>query len=454
MQPIDAPAGRRGAAGSWAFASGAATRACAVQIAMTMVVHGLSTSEPDAARSWTPLLDGELLSRANAAIDAIAHDLRALDPGALGGSLAGGAAGIALFFAYLGSSRDDDAASAEAEAWLDAAVGAHFHDVSLYGGAAGVAWTAAHLCDAGEAARLCTPVDRALATVLATPPAGRHYDLISGLVGFGVYALAAPAAATRDPQLRTIVEQLDALGQPARGGTMWFTPPALLVPWHRERYPEGYANFGVAHGVPGVLALLARLVEAGIEVERAGRLLEQGMTWMLASRLLDADSRFPVCEGKAAAAAEPARLAWCYGDLGIAPVFLTAARATGRRDWHAEALSLGLLAAMRPVGSTGVVDGGLCHGAAGVAHIFARLHHALGDRALAEVARCWYQRLLDVRHAGTGVGGFLALGGLLDDRHWEASPGFLEGAAGIGLALLAATSHVSPDWDDVLMTRV
>src|SRR5688500_12371211 len=93
-----------------------------------MAADSLSRYEPEAARPWSsstpsapwiPLLDGQLLSRANEAIDAIAHDLRALDPAALGGSLSGGAAGIALFFAYLGSARDDDAASAEAEAWRD-----------------------------------------------------------------------------------------------------------------------------------------------------------------------------------------------------------------------------------------------------------------------------------------------------------------------------------------------
>jgi hypothetical protein len=35
-----------------------------------------------------------------------------------------------------------------------------------------------------------------------------------------------------------------------------------------------------------------------------------------------------------------------------------------------------------------------------------------------------------------------------------ADPGFLTGAAGIGLALLAATSPVEPAWDRVLLASV
>jgi hypothetical protein len=34
---------------------------------------------------------------------------------------------------------------------------------------------------------------------------------------------------------------------------------------------------------------------------------------------------------------------------------------------------------------------------------------------------------------------------------WQAAPGFLTGAAGVALALLAATSAVEPAWDRALL---
>jgi hypothetical protein len=102
-----------------------------------------------------------------------------------------------------------------------------------------------------------------------------------------------------------------------------------------------------------------------------------------------------------------------------------------------------------------VVDAGLCHGAAGLGHLFNRLFQATGDSCLAEAARFWLARTLQMRRPGRGVGGYEAW--QLDDDGkvtWIADPGLLAGAAGIALALLAATTPVEPAWDRVLLVSV
>ncbi len=38
-------------------------------------------------------------------------------------------------------------------------------------------------------------------------------------------------------------------------GVTWHTAPELLVTWQREQAPTGYYNLGVAHGVPGAIAM-------------------------------------------------------------------------------------------------------------------------------------------------------------------------------------------------------
>jgi hypothetical protein len=40
------------------------------------------------------------------------------------------------------------------------------------------------------------------------------------------------------------------------------------------------------------------------------------------------------------------------------------------------------------------------------------------------------------------------------DLGWQDDPGFLTGAAGVGLALLAATTPVEPAWDRLLLTAI
>jgi hypothetical protein len=99
-----------------------------------------------------------------------------------------------------------------------------------------------------------------------------------------------------------------------------------------------------------------------------------------------------------------------------------------------------------------VVDAALCHGAAGLGHIFNRMFHATGEELFAGSAQRWLARALELRRHGEGIGGFLAAenhpeGGF----NWVEDRSFLTGAAGIALALLAATTAVEPSWDRMLL---
>jgi hypothetical protein len=241
-------------------------------------------------------------------------------------------------------------------------------------------------------------------------------------------------------------------------GLSWFTPPSLLWDKALELAPDGLYNLGVAHGVPGVVGLLAELCTAGVEVERARRMLAGVVPWLLAQELGgdDADAAlFPWICGPGVAR-KPARLAWCYGDAGLAAVLCHAAQAAGEPAWEAAARRIAHAAARRPMDDCGVVDAGLCHGSAGLAHIFNRLGQATGDAGLESAARAWFGHVLDFRRPGEGIGGYRTWEPeTLDGEFlWLQRPGFLSGAAGVGLALLGAVSPVEPLWDRLLLTSV
>ena len=55
----------------------------------------------------------------------------------------------------------------------------------------------------------------------------------------------------------------------------------------------------------------------------------------------------------------------------------------------------------------------------------------------------WFRRTLAFRRPGRGIAGFTA--------HDGADRSLLTGAAGIGLALLAASTAVEPAWDRILL---
>jgi transcriptional regulator with XRE-family HTH domain len=188
----------------------------------------------------------------------------------------------------------------------------------------------------------------------------------------------------------------------------------------------------------------------------ARALLDGAVAWLL-SHELPAGS--PSCfsagpfDAEPDAQKEPARTAWCYGDPGVAAALLVAGRAVRERAWQREAMRIGLRAATRPEETTGVVDVGLCHGAAGLAHIFHRFYRASGDPAFAKASRHWFARTLAMRRARGGFAGFRSY--TLDRRgdglSWQTDPTLLTGAAGVTLALAAAVTGDEPEWDRLLL---
>src|SRR5262249_36055361 len=160
------------------------------------------------------------------------------------------------------------------------------------------------------------------------------YDLINGLVGFCVYALERLSRPAALACLERIVERLAETAEQRPDGVTWWTNPAWLPPETRAQFPHGYHNLGLAHGVPGVIALLGRVCAAGVAVAQARPLLDGAVRWLLAQQRPGGFAHWVAPE----VAARPARLAWCYGDPGVAAALLWAARCVGQPEWEAAAL--------------------------------------------------------------------------------------------------------------------
>jgi lantibiotic modifying enzyme len=373
-------------------------------------------------------------------------------------SLAGGAAGMAVLYAYLaeaGLGRRYESASRRLLEEAGDAVGSITMAPSLYGGFAGVAWAMAHLersSSGSNGGDSTGAVDEALRGYLNRRGWRSDYDLVSGLVGFGVYALERLPDPTAVACLEGVVDRLGETAKRVADGVTWHTGPELLPLQQREQCPRGYYNFGLAHGVPGVIAVLGAACAVGVRRRKARQLLDGAVTWLLRQKRKDKKgSRFPAWVAPGGKS-ESCRSAWCYGDPGVAAALFCAARSAGESAWEREALEIARGAATRPPDEAGVVDAGLCHGAAGLGHVFNRMYQATGDETLRRAARFWFERTLAMRQPGSGVGGFPALSARDDGtKYWDDDPGLLTGAAGVALALLAATTSIEPAWDRMLL---
>lgn len=370
--------------------------------------------------SWWPLLDGALAARARDAASEILASLRAgacADP-----SIGAGAAGRAIVEAYAARAGLGEARLAEER--LDeaiAGVAREALDASLFSGFTGVAWAIEHLRGARDPAAN-DEIDEVLREHVERAPWRGHYDLVSGLVGIGVFARERRRSGARASCAGAVLDRLDELARPSADGVAWWTPEELAP--RAQAVPGGYFDVGVAHGTAGVTAWLGVAAGDGIDRRRAAALLDGSVRWLLARRI--GEREFPLWIGG------PVRLAptgWCYGAPGIAAALLHAARATGEAAWKDEALALARRAAA--AGEDEVRGGGLCHGRAGLAHILHRLARATADDELAARARVWFERALALP--------------------MEDDASLVSGSAGVALALLGAIDDVEPAWDRLFL---
>src|SRR5262245_3965070 len=113
-----------------------------------MAVLATTAAAKEVGVVWQSILEDDLRTRAEAAVQAIVADLPQPGQEILGPSLAGGAAGLAVLHAYLARTGRGAAHATLAQIWLQQALDGYAnnpHTASLYGGLTGAGWVAAHL---------------------------------------------------------------------------------------------------------------------------------------------------------------------------------------------------------------------------------------------------------------------------------------------------------------------
>ncbi len=328
---------------------------------------------------------------------------------------------------------------------------------ALYGGIAGMVWPLAHLDRLGlddQATDLGDIDDLLIASLEAD--AISKYDLISGAVGLGVYFLERMPAPAAIEGLRAVTRQLATTGERDGRGLRWLTSVEMIPADQHEKWPAGRYDLGVAHGVPGVIAFLALALLEGFDHEPAEGMLRDAVRWLLTLQRPDARMGAFATMIDARENAPPpmtSRAAWCYGDPGIAMAVFLASLALNdgkmRESAHAMARNSAILADSE---RRRVFDMSLCHGSAGLAHLFGVFGEVFRDHDLRTRSGEWHRETLAMRRQGEGVAGVYFC--RFDDgiRRNVPDPSFLQGAAGVGLSLLRTLDPAADrSWDRLLL---
>lgn len=366
-------------------------------------------------------------------------------------SLMGGKTGIALFLFYYGKWKEnpkycDCALDITTDVFYEINHG--FSQSTFASGLAGIGWAVDHLSQnnfiersSGETFGKLEPFF--YETMMADLRRG-EFDFLHGALGNGTYFLNRLANHDTRNYLIDLVDGLEKISHKDKnGGIKWQTI---------KNFHEGTFGFSInlSHGIASIITFLGKLYELGIYREKVSMLLNGAVKYLLAQRLDTAQysSNFPTW----ALEDEPptaSRLAWCYGDLGIGIGLWQAAKNTSNKEWESIALEV-LLHSTHRVNpeENSVVDAGLCHGTAGIAHIYNRMYHYTGEVAFKKSALYWFEQTLKMAKFHDGLAGYRAYQGKKDPVK---EPAFLEGTAGIGLALISAVSTIEPEWDRALL---
>lgn len=299
-----------------------------------------------------------------------------------------------------------------------------------------------------------TPVDVALEGVLRAQRLNMELEYVTGLAGVGVYAARRAKAGQGVSLYKSVIGALDERAEWVESGTCtWPTPRNSryrIESGENDRAVE--FNFGLAHGVPSVIASMLPALAVGETRERAAALVRGGCNWLV-QRAQDVDeygSHFPYTSVER----KRSRLGWCYGDLGIALTLARAGVALGEDRFIRAARDYGRTAARRVGRSEAHVrDSALCHGSAGLALMFLLLFRAIGGEELLTACQFWLDDLQS-NYSNHGLSGLDSWCSNEDrvSRSYAPVDGLLEGYSGIGLALLACTGQ-EPDWADLLLLK-
>lgn len=376
-------------------------------------------------------------------------------------SLAHGAPGIAVLHSELAAA--ELRPFRRVHTWLALATGTAVTTgatTGLFYGAPAVAYALAHATAARPGsyrsalaalnARIAADAHRRVDSAHARITAGQlptmaEFDTIRGLAGVGAYLLH------HDPDgsaIRAILEYLVRLTQPVTDGQPlpgWWTSTGPTGRVDTE-FPGGHGNFGLAHGIAGPLAVLAHSQRRGISVPGQLDAITTICSWLDGWRIdTDAGCRWPYMITRSELTSPPAhvrrsgatrRPSWCYGTAGIARCLQLAALALDDAALRRTAEGALVSALTDPAHRALVVDASLCHGYAGLARIAARAAADAAEPAVSRL-RAVVPDLLDLAVA----------------QPTTATPGLLEGAAGIALAALTPVieARAAPSWDAFLL---
>lgn len=274
-------------------------------------------------------------------------------------------------------------------------------------------------------------IDHFLAHEMRAMASVNHHDFLHGIIGLGFYWLARyhQGCSEATDQLAFILRHLIKTQERDGDCIKWPQKETEMV----RKY-----NISLSHGYSSTTILLCRMLEVpSLPADEILQLIGGATRYLQANRL--DPERYGCWFASTSLECEPphrTRLAWCYGDLGIAIALKRAGEA--HHDDHLTALSRQVLKFSaqyrRNLRENYINDTSICHGASGVGLIFREMSKQFQSSTMADAADYWRDCVTRLVHQVGDEWHFPYYDAV--EKKIVYRNGILEGDAGVALYLL------------------
>ncbi len=285
-------------------------------------------------------------------------------------------------------------------------------------------------------------IDPTIAKSLDLFISNNNIDFLHGLIGIGFYLLER-SNSSKEYSVSNLSKIVDFLEKSK-------ITDGAIVKWryNAKKLSKPY-NISLSHGVSSIVVFLCRLLKSGILSKKYNAIIKQmlkGAVHYILSNRVNVDklgcwfaSSSIECDDRP----HRSRLAWCYGDLGVATALLEAGNTLHDSSVRDIAIQVLLYSAKRrDIKANYVNDFCVCHGSVGIAQIFRSHGITLEQEELLDAADYWEKNTLS-RVVMDGQGRHTLLYYDPENGGYVERGGVLDGIAGAGLYLLGEQTHLN-----------
>jgi len=288
-------------------------------------------------------------------------------------------------------------------------------------------------------------IDQLLICILSNDINNLNLDFLHGHIGIVLYLVKRSEKKTEIKKtLQLFIDKLFNMAEWNNNEIKW--------KFYDNSNKSDY-NISLSHGMSAIIMILLTMKKNKIENPKLDLLINCSINYIL-SQQINVDeygSYFSYLALESELCIRKSRLAWCYGDLGIAVVLWNAGIIMNNIKWINKSQEILLFAALnrKELKKNMIFDAGLCHGTSGVALIFYRMFLNTKMIELKYAAEYWIDQTLKMSKFKNGLAGYKTYDSQLDS--WINDYSFLEGITGIGLLLTSFHNQTEPIWDECLL---